>query len=251
MVAKINYERMASLYDEGRSLPLEWLDEWRGVLSHYIPASDHHSVLDLGSGTGLFAEALATWFQVDVIGVEPSAAMRRRAAAKQHPAGVSYVGGDAERVPLRTDSCAYAWLSTVVHHISDLPACAKELRRVLRSDGRILIRNSFGDRLDHIHWLGFFPAAKRLAAKRWPTVEQTAQAFASAGFKTEALESVSELIARDLRSYCERIRVRANSTLTLISDEDFEEGLARLERAASQEKSPEPVVDRRDLLVLR
>jgi ubiquinone/menaquinone biosynthesis C-methylase UbiE len=251
VIPKTDYERMASIYDEGRSLPLQWLQEWRDVLSQYVPTSDHHPVLDLGSGTGLFSEVLATWFQVDVIGVEPSAAMRNRAAAKRHPAGISYVGGNAERVPLRTGTCGCAWLSTVVHHISDLPACAKELRRVLRSDGRVLIRNSFGDRLEHIHWLSFFPAAKRLAAKRWPTVEQTASAFAAAGFETETLESVSEVIARDLRSYCERIRARANSTLTLISDEEFEEGLAQLGRAASRETRPEPVVDRRDLLVLR
>jgi ubiquinone/menaquinone biosynthesis C-methylase UbiE len=44
---------------------------------------------------------------------------------------VAYVGGEAERLPLRDDSCAAAWLSTVIHHVGDLSGCAQELRRVL------------------------------------------------------------------------------------------------------------------------
>jgi ubiquinone/menaquinone biosynthesis C-methylase UbiE len=245
-----DYERMAAVYDQGRALPLEWLDEWRKALSDLVSGSSH-PLLDLGSGTGLFAQALVDWFEVAVVGVEPSAGMRLAAARKNHSSEIAYVGGTAERLPLATGSCSSAWLSTVLHHISDLPASAGELRRVVREGGRVLIRNSFGDRLDHIHWLEYFPAAKRLAETRWPTVDDTARAFSVAGFEVERLQTVPELIAQDLRGYCDRLRVRANSTLTLISDEDFELGIARLDRAASEQASPEAVVDGRDLLVLR
>jgi predicted RNA methylase len=34
-------------------------------------------VLDLGAGTGLFAAAIASWFDAEVVAVEPSAGMRR------------------------------------------------------------------------------------------------------------------------------------------------------------------------------
>jgi len=244
-----DYESLAGVYDEGRALPLDQIGEWRVVLRDYLE-TEGLRVLDLGSGTGLFAEALVSWFEVSVVGVEPSDAMRRRAAGKGVPR-VGYVGGEAERIPLGAKTCDCAWVSTVLHHIRDLARCAVELRRVLTEDGPVLIRNNFGDRLDDVRWLQYFPAARSLASRRWPTVDATSEAFAAAGFELEALHSVPEVIAPDLNAYYERIAVRASSTLSLIDDRDFEEGLEHLRQAAASDSGKEPVVDRRDLLVLR
>jgi SAM-dependent methyltransferase len=244
-----DYERMARIYDRGRELPLERLGDLRATLEMYLEPGAKR-VLDLGSGTGLFAEALATWFDVEVVGVEPSQAMRDRARAKAIP-GVAYVGGEAEHIPLRERSCDNAWLSTVLHHIPDLRACAAELRRVLREGGRVLIRSGFGDRLAKIHWLRYFPAAQELASRRWPSVDSTVEAFATAGFEFEALHGVPEVTAASMQAYCERIATRANSTLTLIDDRDFEQGVERLKLEAASASSKEPVVDERDLLILR
>jgi SAM-dependent methyltransferase len=246
---RTDYERMAAIYDTGRDLPLEWIDAWPPLLEPYL-SSPVLPVLDLGSGTGLWSEALAIWFDADIVGIEPSDAMRREAVGKGLPPQVALVGGDAERIPLKGGSCWCAWLSTVLHHFTDLKVCASELHRVIRVDGTVLIRNSFGDRLDGIHWLDFFPVAKELAARRWPTVEATAQAFKSAGFEVEKLVSVPEIIASNFRAYYDRIRVRVSSTLNLISDDAFEAGLAQLEQFAAGQPS-EHVVDRRDFLVLR
>jgi ubiquinone/menaquinone biosynthesis C-methylase UbiE len=244
-----DYESLAMVYDEGRALPLDQIGEWRVVLRDYLGTGGLR-VLDLGSGTGLFAEALLSWFDVSVIGVEPSDAMRTRAASKSLPRA-SYVGGEAERIPLKADAVDCAWLSTVLHHIRDLPRCARELRRVVAGGGPVLIRNNFGDRLDHVRWLRYFPAARELASRRWPTVDATAEAFATEGFGVDALHSVPEVIAPNLSAYCERIAVRANSTLTLIDDRAFDEGIEHLEQEAASDSGADPVVDRRDLLVLR
>jgi ubiquinone/menaquinone biosynthesis C-methylase UbiE len=241
---------MASIYDSGRALPLEWLDAWRIELAPYLLPSPRE-VLDLGAGTGLWSEALATWFSAAIVGIEPSDGMRQAAAVKDLPWGVVIAGGTAERIPLRDGSCDCAWLSTVLHHITDLPACARELRRVLRPGGVILVRNSFGDRVDGINWLEYFPAARELATRRWPTVHATASAFRTAGFGVEAIRSIPEVVAANLSAYYERIRVRANSTLALISDREFALGVKRLQEVATQETAPRHVVDQRDLLVLR
>ncbi|MGH2699372.1 MAG: class I SAM-dependent methyltransferase [Actinomycetota bacterium] len=244
-----DYEQMAKIYDRGRTLPLEQIDELRVVLEKYLGPGGAR-VLDLGSGTGLFAEALATWFDVRVVGVEPSEAMRRKARAKAIP-GVAYLGGEAEHIPLRERTCDHAWLSTVLHHIPDLRRCARELRRVLRNGGRVLIRSGFGDRLEGITWLRFFPTGREVAAQRWPSVDATVEAFATAGFRLEALHPVPEVTATSMQAYCERISTRANSTLTVIDDRAFEEGVERLRKAAASASTTEPVVDERDLLVLR
>ena len=247
---RTDYERIAPIYDSGRALPLEWLEAWLAELYPFMSRSGT-TVVDVGSGTGLWTEALGDWFNVRMIAVEPSEAMRRAAATKDGTVGAWLMGGTAERLPLRTGACDCAWLSTVLHHIADVPACVAELHRVLGSGGLVLIRNSFGDRLDGINWLKFFPAARDVARRRWPHVDPTADTFRAGGFVVEKLVRVPEIVAADMRAYLRRIEVRANSTLTMISDEDFEDGLRRLWHAAERETAPAKVVDLRDLLVLR
>jgi ubiquinone/menaquinone biosynthesis C-methylase UbiE len=242
----VDYEQIAEVYDSGRFVPLDRIGGWRDVLVSYL---DTGIVLDLGSGTGLFSEVLVTWFDVRVIGVEPSDAMRARAAAKGIDR-VTYLRGSAEELPLDAHSVDAAWLSTVIHHIPDLSLCAKELRRVLKPGAPVLIRSSFSGRFDGIHWLNYFPAARSLASRRWPTVAAVANAFGTAGFELETLTAVPETIADDLDAYAERIGTRANSTLRLIEDAEFEQGMARL-RADASRGSSRPVTDSRDLLVLR
>jgi ubiquinone/menaquinone biosynthesis C-methylase UbiE len=130
-MARVDYDQMAAHYDRGRALSLEGLEGWRAALAAWLSATSGLPVLDLGAGTGLFATAIGAWFDTHVVAVEPSAGMRRQARQARAHARVAYVGGEAERLPLRDDSCAAAWLSTVIHHVGDLSGCAQELRRVL------------------------------------------------------------------------------------------------------------------------
>lgn len=246
-----DYERMASVYDRGRAIPLEALDGWRVALTDYLPPAAGAPILDLGSGTGIFSVALATWFDCWIVGMEPSEAMRRRAlAARSHPR-VAYMGGQGERIPLADSSCGCAWLSTVVHHITDLPACARELRRVIVPGGRVLVRNAFADRTAGVTWLRYFPEGARIARRRWPSVGMVVERFSTAGFERERLTSVAQVTAPDMRAYIAMIEARADSSLAVISDEDFARGVKALEGAAAEQSSSAPVVDRLDLLVFR
>jgi SAM-dependent methyltransferase len=123
-MARVDYDQMAASYDRGRGMPLAALEGWRAALAAYLPAASGRPVLDLGAGTGLFAAAIATWFDARVVGVEPSREMRRRARLGHAHRRVAYVGGEAERLPLRDGSCAAAWLSTMIHHLGDLATVA-------------------------------------------------------------------------------------------------------------------------------
>jgi hypothetical protein len=82
-------------------------------------------------------------------------------------------------------------------------------------------------------------------------VERLSAAFAGAGFRTEALQAVDQVSATSLAAYRDKVRLRADTGLRLLPDDQFAAGLAALERAAEAETSPTPVVDRLDLLVLR
>jgi SAM-dependent methyltransferase len=193
-MARVDYDRMAADYLEGRTLPAAGMESWRGAIAPWLPTGAGGPVLDLGAGTGQFAAAIAGWFGVGVVAVEPSSGMRRAARAFAHP-GVAWIGGRAERLPLRDRTCGLAWVSTVVHHLDDL-------------DG------------------------------------------AAAGFRVEALQPVARVSA-SLAAYRDKVRLRADTGLRLLPDDQFATGLAALDRAVEAETSPQPVIDRLDLLVLR
>lgn len=141
-------------------------------------------------------------------------------------------------------------MSTVVHHVRDLRLAADEARRVLRGGGRLLIRQPFSGHHDDILWAQVFPAALEIAEKRHPTLEVVIETFESAGLKWVGTRRITETNAANLHQYARKIATRADSTLTLISDEDFEAGLAELRRMA-EEAPRAPVTSTLDLVVLR
>src|ERR671928_1648720 len=103
---RIDYDgRIATVYDRGRAVPLDGLAAWRAALARYLPRESGLPVLDLGAGTGLFAMALAEWFGVDVIAVEPAAAMRREALRKRPHPRAKYVAGPAAAIPGGGGAC--------------------------------------------------------------------------------------------------------------------------------------------------
>lgn len=169
---------------------------------------------------------------------------------RSHP-HIAYVSGRADALPLAAGSCAAAWLSTVIHHFSDLPTVARELRRVLPPGAPVLIREGFTGRTDGIPWLRYFPEALAITERFWPTVDAVLEAFHPAGFQFETLRPIDQTTARSLGQYADLIRVRADSTLIQLSDELFSAGMERLQEDAANSRGHEPVTSTLDLLVLR
>jgi ubiquinone/menaquinone biosynthesis C-methylase UbiE len=249
-MARIDYDQVAGVYDTDRAVPAETGLVWRDAMASYLPPASGLPVLDLGAGTGLFAAAIAEWFDARVVAVEPSSGMRDAAGVRRADPRIAWVGGVGERLPLRDGSCDSAWLSTVIHHLDDLDATARELRRVLRPEGRVLIRSAFPDRVQTVPRVDFWPGTRALL-DAFPSSRRTIAAFAAAGFGFERLERVRDLLAGSLREYLERARVRADSLLRQLPDDEFDEGLHKLERAAAEETDPRPVFRPLDLVVLR
>jgi SAM-dependent methyltransferase len=208
-------------------------------------------VLDLGSGIGTWSELLADRFDAEVVGVEPSVRMREVAERKHAHPRVRYVEGSAERIPLPDACCDAALLSYVLHHVDDRRACVAELRRVLRSSGLVILRGTLRESLEGVPWFAFFPPARAVAERRMPSLTDVRGVFADRGFEEVENEVIDQETAPSLAALHERLRHRAISTLELISDTDFEDGLERLRLAAERETAPQPVIEPVNLLVFR
>lgn len=233
----------AAAFEATRHLRDDALCSWRAAITQYVDPRPGMRVLDLGSGTGSWARAFQAWWpDAEIVAVEPSPAMRERTVFQP------VIPGDATKIPADDASLDMAWLSTVVHHIPDLQAAARELRRVLKPGAPVLFRSVFAGRYEAITLCRFFPETTAVL-DRYPSVADVEAAFATAGFTSAGVEPVPQVTASSLRESAGSLRREAHTPLQLISDEAYARGLERLRKAALRETGP--VVDALDLLVLR
>ncbi|WP_052396971.1 class I SAM-dependent methyltransferase [Streptomyces sp. NRRL F-5123] len=236
----------AAAYRAAREVPREGLGAWREAVAEEAGLRPGMTVLDVGAGTGGFATAFREWFGVDVLAVEPSAAMRALIPADD---GITVLEGRAEALPVG-DGCAdAAWFGSVVHHIEDLVAAARETRRALRPGAPVLIRNVFPGRAERDLRLRFFPETADSVAY-YPPVEHVVTVFTAAGFHRTALRTLPQESAPTLAAYADGLRRGTDSKLRSLSDAAYARGLDRL-RAAAAADPTEKAVSWMDLLVLR
>jgi ubiquinone/menaquinone biosynthesis C-methylase UbiE len=218
------------------------------------------TLVDIGAGTGAFAAAFRDWFDLSILAVEPSAAMRDQ--IPQMPA-IQVFEGDASALPLPDESADAAWLSLVIHHIPDLAVAAHEIRRVLRPGAPVLIRQGFPDRyepsgnlkLNTIELVRWFPETAR-AIDTFPSAKDTCEAFAAAGFRQDALEQVRETYPTSLADFLGQVDSfrHADTTMHNLTEDEFLRGKERLRRAVRHAENTANLETRSnwlDLLVLR
>jgi SAM-dependent methyltransferase len=252
-VARISYdEQTAAAFKAVREIPREGLSEWREAVRRHLRPWAGMTLVDIGAGTGAFAAAFRDWFGVRVVAVEPSAAMRDRIPGMP---GIQGLEGDAGTLPLPDRSADAAWLSLVVHHIPNLEAAAREIRRVLRPGSPVLMRQGFPGRLDGVELVRWFPETAR-TAESYPSVETTCEAFAAAGFRRVALERIRETYPTGLGELLGQVDTfrEADTTMRTLTDDEFLRGKERLRRAVlAGEQTAGSVVRSNwlDLLVLR
>ena len=260
-MARISYdEQTAAAFKAVREVPRDGLSEWREAVRHHLRPSQGMTLVDVGAGTGAFAAAFSDWFDLSVLAVEPSAAMRDQ--IPRTPA-IQVFEGNASALPLPDASADAAWLSLVIHHIPDLAVAAHELRRVLRPGAPVLIRQGFPDRyepsgtlkLEGIELVRWFPETAR-AISTFPSLRDTCEAFAAAGFHQDALQQVRETYPASLADFLGQVDTfrHADTTMRNLTEDEFLRGKERLRRAvrhAQNTANPETRSNWLDLLVLR
>ncbi len=114
-------------------------DAFTDAVRNFVqPQGDEH-VLDLGTGTGALAFALAP-FVADVLAVDNAPALleegRRRGGAFPN---VSFVEGDATNLDLRLGTFDLAGCSRVLHHVHRPEMVVASLARAVRFGGNVLV----------------------------------------------------------------------------------------------------------------
>lgn len=225
------------------------LDGWLASFERYLPTHRPLALLDLGAGIGRLTPALATTFGGPVTGVEPSARMRLQAETNAAHPGVTYRAGSAESIPMPGASCDGALVYFVWHHVTDTDAGARELRRVVRPGGRLLVRTNCSDRMPDVWWYRWFPRSAEVDRAMYRPLASVVNDFTGAGWSFVTLAEVETTSAPSKRDDYERLRTRALSTFEHLTEAEIEEGFRAIEHALDRVADDAPVTSRSDLLV--
>jgi ubiquinone/menaquinone biosynthesis C-methylase UbiE len=116
-------------------------------LKAYFSESEINSILDIGTGSGDFIEVLQDVFpQAQITGVDPDNESLQE-AIKKYP-GVSFGEMRAEILEFADNSFDLASISMALHHLPDIQTSLKEMLRVVKPGGWIIVNELFSDNLN-------------------------------------------------------------------------------------------------------
>jgi arsenite methyltransferase len=137
----LKHTRFAGLADDERAEMLEELGKTRDRVLDGARLKPGDDVLDLGAGTGLLTfgahERIGEGWVYAVDPYVDTLEELLRIAHEASLAGVYYLIGDAEAIPLPDSTVDAALTRSVLMYVDDVALAARELYRVLRPDGRL------------------------------------------------------------------------------------------------------------------
>ncbi len=105
------------------------------------------NILDVGTGTGDFVNVLTEIFsEADITGIDPDTKSLTE-AAKSFPA-VNFQKMGAEKLLFKANSFDVVSMSMALHHLPKVQKSLKEIKRVVRPEGWIIISELVSDHLN-------------------------------------------------------------------------------------------------------
>ncbi len=232
---RTDFGPLAARYDELR----EANELWAESVDVLVREGDLRGrrVLDVGCGTGRLAAVLAERYGCKVWGVDRSPEMLEVARGRV-PAGVGLKVGEAEDLPFRDRWFERATMTLVFHHL-DPDRAVPELRRVLVPGGRLAFLTMNPAFFPGYYLNRYFPSFLEIDRARFKPPEELEAMLVAGGLASVRIVSHDQLRTLDRETALTKIRGRHISTFQLISDEEYEAGLARAERELPEEISYE------------
>lgn len=115
-----------------------WFGPVHAALIRELRPGPGQRVLDVGAGTGVLAERLSAT-GATVVCVEPDAGSLAAARERLAGGGAEFVAAPAESIPLPGESADGAVVSLSAHHWQDRDQGFREIARMLRPGGRLVI----------------------------------------------------------------------------------------------------------------
>jgi ubiquinone/menaquinone biosynthesis C-methylase UbiE len=220
-VPKADYSQIAKYYDKVRPAPADIL---LSKIIEYGKIDANCAVLDIGCGTGRYPLSISAMKNLTFCALEPSIEMLKQAVAKDKSKCILWVRGDGQRLPFQDGLFDCVYITAVIHHIENKEVALREIYRVTKKDGKCVIMTFSHSRIKK-HITHYFPGVVAIDLKRVPSVLSLKKMMTTMGFRNvhyHAVQVDEGYVFTE--EYLRRVRNKYMSTLTLLSEEDFQRG---------------------------
>ena len=228
----VNYDDISRVYDNVRRADADLIRRLLAAIDT-IPAA---RVLDIGCGTGNYADALQRLSQAQIEGVDQSEGML--AHARQKNGQVRFHQGDAEQLPLDDARFGLVYMTDVIHHVPHIDRLFAEIYRVLKPGGQACIVTQSHAQIAARPIARFFPGTVAVDQARYPTIPAITAAATDQGLTALDVETDGDDEMVLDHDFLELVRSRGYSMLLLITDDEYRRGLADLETALAHGDLP-------------
>jgi ubiquinone/menaquinone biosynthesis C-methylase UbiE len=225
----VNYNAISKIYDDVREGDIVFIDHFLQGLS----PEDNLKILDIGCGTGNYTDLFQRVTQAkhyQIYGIEPSEGMISKAREKN--SHILFKQATAENIPFEGKFFDFAFMTDVIHHIPDICKMFAEIYRILKPGGKVCIATQSHPQIAKRPIAQFFPGTVRVDQERYPDIDQIIAAAQSGRLTYLKQEILFEGDTVELdATYLELVRKKGYSMLHLLTEQEYQIGLSKLEHA--------------------
>jgi len=241
----VNYDQVAPTYD--RRFNVQKDRPIASALVELVPESGAGLVLEAGCGTGRWLVDLLDSRAVDrgcLFGLDRSAGMLAQAQCRQ--AGLQIVLGMAEWLPFPNGSFDLVYCVNALHHFQRPEQFIQQAFRLLAPGGRLAVigmdpRHFLpqGDRSARARWYvyEYFEGSLETDLNRFPSWGRILDWMVGTGFESARLKLVEHIRDSKVGSAVWTdpfLEKNSTSQLILLTEEQYQQGLRRIEAALSK-----------------
>jgi len=218
---RVDYSQIAKYYDKVRPSPTDVL---LSKIIEYGKIDANYTVLDVGCGTGRYPLNISAMKNLMFCALEPSSEMLKQAVVKDKSKRILWIQGDGQWLPFQDGFFNCVYMTAVVHHIENKEMALREIYRVSKKSGKCVILTFSHSRIKK-HITHDFPGVVAIDLKRIPSVLSLKKMMTMIGFRDvhhHVVQIDEGYVPTD--EYLRRVRNKYMSTLTLLSEEDFQRG---------------------------
>jgi SAM-dependent methyltransferase len=205
-------------------------------------------ILDLGCGTGNNAVLLSNTVDSQIYGMDQSEGMLSKAREKNDR--IRFLVGDAmDMKDIENGYYDLVFMVDVIHHIPDIKVMFKNIYRILKPEGAVMIFTESHDQLKNSRLTTkYFPETLENELKRYPSEDSITTSMNDTGFcciETEDVKYPAE------KGYGEKLitlaETKSYSMFRMISQDAIDRGIARIKEDL---KKKEVSADQKNLMII-